>query len=181
MSNEMEHMLAVYCAPVLLGKKPAALFARPYWWQETVATQALDRLGLRVITLHRLNKSPPVFVYHQGLLDETLKHETVTRHLVKIGYTPWNGVQSSLEHLMVRFHNSREFPHEIGFFLGYPPEDVLGFIHHRNQGCKLCGQWKVYSDVNRARGMFTEYDRCKQTLLDYIRRGGSIEHYCPME
>lgn len=33
-----------------------------------------------------------------------------------------------LEQLRSRLHGSEEFPHEIGVFLGYPLNDVLGFI-----------------------------------------------------
>jgi hypothetical protein len=79
-----------------------------------------------------------------------------------------------LRYLAKRFRESEEFPHEIGFFLGYPPEDVLGFIRHRGARCKLCGTWKVYSDVEKARLLFGEYARCRQRLLEYIRGGGTI-------
>ncbi|MDR1204912.1 MAG: DUF3793 family protein [Peptococcaceae bacterium] len=174
MSDRMENMLAAYCAPVLLGKKPAALFARPDWWEEAAASGALGRHGLHTFMFCRANKNSLIFVYNRGLLNAALRHEAVSRYLIGIGYMPRDGVQSCLNRIAGRFGNSGEFPHEIGFFLGYPPEDVLGFIHHRNQGCKLCGLWKVYSDVDRACGLFAEYERCKRVLLDYIRRGGSI-------
>jgi hypothetical protein len=181
MSYQTENMLAAYCAPVLLGKKPAALFTKPDWWEEATVSRALCRYGFHTLMLHKADKNPSVFLYSPRLLSETLKHETVCRHLAKIGYAPQDGVESCLDFLAGRFRDSDEFPHEIGFFLGYPPEDVLGFIHHKDQGCKLCGQWKVYSDVDRARGLFAEYERCKQVLLDYIRRGGSIAQNSPMD
>ena len=34
---------------------------------------------------------------------------------------------------------SGEFPHEVGLFLGYPPEDVKGFIDHRANNFKCAG------------------------------------------
>jgi hypothetical protein len=68
----------------------------------------------------------------------------------------------------------REFPHEIGFFLGYPPPDVLGFIHHRGARCKLCGPWKVYGDVERAAALFEEYAGCRRRLLEHLQGGGSV-------
>jgi hypothetical protein len=90
--------------------------------------------------------------------------------------SPWTsaGLEAQLCYLAGRFRESEEFPHEIGFFLGYPPEDVLGFIRHRGAHCKLCGMWKVYSDVEKARFLFSEYARCRQRLLEYIREGGTI-------
>lgn len=39
-----------------------------------------------------------------------------------------------------------EFPHEIGFFFGYPAEDVFAFIREKGHNYKLVGDWKVYGD-----------------------------------
>ena len=44
-----------------------------------------------------------------------------------------------------------EFPHEVGLFLGYPPEDVEGFIENKACSCKLTGYRKVYSDEEKAK------------------------------
>lgn len=44
-----------------------------------------------------------------------------------------------------------EFPHEVGLFLGYPPEDVEGFIENKARSCKITGYWKVYSDEEKAK------------------------------
>ena len=41
---------------------------------------------------------------------------------------------------------SGEFPHEVGLFLSYPPEDVKGFIAHRANDFKCAGLWKVYGN-----------------------------------
>ena len=38
---------------------------------------------------------------------------------------------------------SGEFPHEVGLFLSYPPEDVKGFIDHRANNFKCAGLWTV--------------------------------------
>ncbi len=56
-----------------------------------------------------------------------------------------------------------EFPHEIGLFLSYPPEDVRGFIKNRRSGCKLVGTWKVYGDEENAKHKFDLYKKCTDT------------------
>lgn len=68
----------------------------------------------------------------------------------------------------------REFPHEIGLFLGYQPEDVEGFRRHRGRSCKLCGYWKVYSDMERAQRLFRRYDRCREGLCARLAGGASL-------
>ena len=48
--------------------------------------------------------------------------------------------------LACRFREDKEFPHEVGLFLSYPPEDVKGFIDHRAGGFKCteiyCTLWQ---------------------------------------
>lgn len=62
------------------------------------------------------------------------------------------GLAALLRHLRRRLLWREGFPHEIGLFLGYPPEDVQGFLADPGGGrCKLCGHWKVYHDVEGAR------------------------------
>ena len=42
-------------------------------------------------------------------------------------------------HLIHRLRSEGEFPHEIGLFLSYPPEDVLGFICNRGVQSQVRG------------------------------------------
>lgn len=54
------------------------------------------------------------------------------------------------------------FPHEVGFFLGYPAEDVLGFIEHDGRDFLALGPWKVYANLERALATFEGYRRCTE-------------------
>ena len=90
------------------------------------------------------------------------------------GYPMEEGLDALLEHLSERIMTNREFPHEIGLFLGYPVEDVRGFIEQRGKDCKLSGYWKVYGDEQAARRLFHQFDRCRDTARGYIERGMTI-------
>ena len=68
---------------------------------------------------------------------------------------------------MRRLQTFGAFPHEVGLFLSYPPEDVRGFIEHRGHGSKCEGCWKVYGDAKRARATFRAYKKCTDC---YCRR-----------
>ena len=48
------------------------------------------------------------------------------------GYDTSN-LEACLERLKERIAQCEEFPHEIGMFLGYPLEDVRGFIEKQRQ------------------------------------------------
>mgnify|MGYP001624580288 CR=1 FL=1 len=66
------------------------------------------------------------------------------------------------------------FPHEIGAFLGYPAEDVRGFIENEGRKYLMIGYWKVYSDLAGARMIFKEYDRAKKCAVNEFLTGKSI-------
>lgn len=67
----------------------------------------------------------------------------------------------------VRQISSRKlgFPHEIGVFLGYPKEDVEGFIHNEGRKYLMIGYWKVYSNPSRAKMIFKSYDQAKEGVV----------------
>ena len=58
-----------------------------------------------------------------------------------------------------RLAQSGQFPHEIGLFLGYPPCDVLGFLHDAGRHSKLSGYWQVYGDAQAALALFAKYKK----------------------
>ena len=68
-----------------------------------------------------------------------------------------------------------EFPHEVGLFLGYPPEDVEGFIENKARSCKLTGYWKVYSDEEKAKKIFAKYSKCTRVYTEQYADGKTIE------
>ena len=70
---------------------------------------------------------------------------------------------------------SGEFPHEVGLFLSYPPEDVKGFIDHRANGFKYAGLWKVYGDEEKARSLFAKYKKCTEIYCALWQSGSKLE------
>ena len=70
---------------------------------------------------------------------------------------------------------SGEFPHEVGLFLSYPPEDVLGFILNKACNHKCVGCWKVYSDEQAAKCIFRRYKKCSKIYSQQWEQGKSIE------
>lgn len=67
-----------------------------------------------------------------------------------------------------------EFPHEIGYFLGYPYEDVHEFIIQRGENYKVFGAWKVYSNVEQALTTFESYRACTKHLTHIYQQGHSL-------
>lgn len=67
-----------------------------------------------------------------------------------------------------------EFPHEIGYFLGYPYEDVYQFIVQHGENYQVFGAWKVYTNVKQALATFDSYRACTQHLTYVYQQGCSL-------
>ena len=67
-----------------------------------------------------------------------------------------------------------EFPHEIGYFLGYPYEDVHQFIVQHGENYKVFGAWKVYANVEQALTTFDSYRACTQYLTYIYQQGCTL-------
>ncbi|MBQ7128480.1 MAG: DUF3793 family protein, partial [Clostridia bacterium] len=68
-----------------------------------------------------------------------------------------------------------QFPHEVGLFLGYPPEDVKGFIENNAKCSKCVGCWKVYGDEEKAKKCFENYKKCTRIYKELYLKGKTIE------
>ena len=71
--------------------------------------------------------------------------------------------------------SSKDFPHEIGLFLGYPVEDVKGFIKHKGECSKCIGCWKVYGDVQKAEDTFDRYKKCTSDYAARLKMGMTLD------
>lgn len=164
-----DEMLVQYGSPTLAGIKTGNLFTCPFTDRvETMQemrrlNRALVPRGLRILPLRYSAKRVLVYLYRPDRLEKDLSSREASELLERAGYRHENANQCVIE-LIHRLNDlESEFPHEIGLFLSYPPEDVRGFIDHREAGCKLIGTWRVYGDADRARKIFDRYRRCTES------------------
>ena len=57
-----------------------------------------------------------------------------------------------------------EFPHEMGLLLGYPVEDVEGFIENKGHNYLYAGYWKVYGHVEEKKALFNRYEEARKVF-----------------
>lgn len=174
-----EEMIVRHCSPTLAGMKTANIFtcnfesntalreSLRYW------NRLLVKKGLRVVSLRYKNKRALIYVYRPARLTADLRSEEARKLLCEYGYDP-DTAPRCLPQLMKRIDECEEFPHEIGLFLGYPPEDVCGFIKN-DTPCKCVGTWKVYGDEVAAQKLFAKYNKCTKCYCAQLARGRSIE------
>lgn len=176
-----EELIVRHCSPTLAGLKTGNLFSCTCQSRQEL-TENLRRLnatlvpkGLRVIPLRIRDGRALIYVYRTSGLKRDLSDRQARTLLEKNGYTPDQSDQCIMQ-LIRRIRGSEEFPHEIGLFLGYPPEDVCGFIEHKACDHKCVGCWKVYGDEAAARRTFAKYEKCTRVYESRWRQGRSLAH-----
>ncbi len=181
--RQFEQTLALHCAPSLAGIKPADLisWAPPEQGGGEVLdyyAKLLDRRGICLRALGPCRKRTLLLIFRPRQLNGWLEQPQVAAMLEQAGYPVSGGTEALLRHLGRRLEGGT-FPHEIGLFLGYPPEDVAGFLRDGGRSCKLCGPWKVYGDVEAAERRFAAFQRCRASLSRRVAQGIPLAQVFP--
>lgn len=172
-------LLVRHCAPTLAGLKTGSLFSCSFNQTETMfaCLRRWNRLftdfGIRTLPLSRVRQRTLIYTYRPSALRIDLAAPQAAQLLTELDY-PHACPERSVAHLINRLRLSRTFPHEIGLFLGYPPEDVCGFMQDP-AACKLSGCWKVYGNVRAAQIRFDSFRSCTQSCCALLTHGVPLE------
>ena len=175
-----EKHIVQHCAPTLAGIKTGNLFSCACASKESLISslRKLNRKlvpkGIRVLPLRFSKKRALIYVYRPEELERDLHQKEAAALLKAAGYEN-NAPQYCVNELIRRLRRKEEFPHEIGLFLSYPPEDVKGFIENKGACCKCVGCWKVYGDEEEAQNRFERYKLCTADFCRQWHNGVSIE------
>lgn len=167
------------CAPTMACLKTGNMFVCGFECQEQMTCELrelnlrLGEKGLRILPLRWTGGKVLLYMYRPKLLERDLQNALSQKILAECGYTSSKGSRCLAE-LMARLRTGSDFPHEIGLFLGYPPADVDGFMHRKDE-YKYCGLWKVYDDVDSALRQFERCRRCTEAYLRCYAQGTSLE------
>lgn len=167
-------------SPTLAGMKTGSLFTCPFagkqamqdcvrCWNHTLAAK-----GLRVLPLRWQGQRALIYLYRPARLAKDLQCPEARALLAPRGYC-CDDPTRCVGRLMQRLREAEEFPHEIGLFLSYPPEDVRGFIQSPPCGFKCVGCWKVYGDAAAARRTFGRYRRCTERFCARFAQGTTLD------
>ena len=175
-----EELLVRHCAPTMAGIKTAGMFSYEYDDEKSLhdsicnINKAIVPKGMCMIVLRNRNNKALVYFYRPEMLKSDLSDNLGKSILDERGY-PTHNVNRCISELRKRLSQSSEFPHEIGLFLGYPPEDVKGFIDNKAESAKCVGFWKVYGDEKSAEEKFRQYRQCIGSYCRYYNKYHSID------
>ena len=175
-----EEIIIAQCSPTMAGLKTGSLFN----YQMKNKQEVLNRIrslnsrlvprGARILPLKFHGGRVLIYMYRPSQLKKDLSHQMAVRLLAERNY-PVNHPERCIKELISRLNRSEHFPHEIGLFLGYPPEDVHGFIENKAAYAKYVGIWKVYGDEGEAKSRFEQFRKCTRVYTECFRKHHSFD------
>lgn len=176
--SNTESLFIRYAAPTICGIKPANLFTLS---ESQFMTENLKKLeaNLKVqnlcMTFFKTSSNRwMIFVYDFVWIRQIISTALIQAYLKGKGYTDPSNTLLTLKQLFNHLQNHKNFPHEIGLFLGYPIEDVIGFEENHGKNCKYCGYWKSYSDTSEAKTCCAKYKWCSELCKQLFDEGLSV-------
>lgn len=177
--NWLEAFLVKHCSPTLAALKTANLFncccpderelrENVEYWNDIM----IDK-GIKLFVMRYGGGRALIYVCRLPDLQKRLSDPQIVEFLSRYGYESDN-VMYSINRLRTRLCEENGFPHEIGVFLGYPLEDVRGFIDNGGKGFLCAGIWKVYNNLDEAEKAFYRFKKCSDIYMHLWESGKSV-------
>lgn len=174
--SNVEARLALQCAPVITGIKVANLLIVSTE-DELQIERILKGTEIRYYCLFRNKIKSIYFLYRLKEFRIYMQEEAVLHALRQFEYTDLSmiGVLKAFQNRYESYMKQQMgFPHEMGILLGYPLEDVEGFIKNKGEKYLYAGYWKVYKEVEEKKLLFDAYESAKEGLVLLVANGYSI-------
>ncbi len=175
--RRVELQIVLQCAPTLAGLKISNLLILPRELEHS-ARYALGHIGLIGYRLAYDRQRVVMLVFKKERLVAYFQQDEVQRFLKGFGYGA-EGFGAALALFQRRYQEfvqrRKDFPHEMGVFLGYPLCDVKGFIENKGDGFVLAGYWKVYENAYQTRRLFKLFDDRKDDMVCMLSKGYTLE------
>ena len=179
-ASRLAELLVRHSSPTLAGIKTGSLFSLSQCFnddlKEAIVQFNCSSKGKNIclIPVRSDQNRTLLYVYRPSFLKQDFRCAKCRNYLEKLGYPVEKAVACVREYID-RLSKSSEFLHEIGFFLGYPADDVIGFIEHGSKCAKCKSAWLVYSDIAGAKRKSRAYRTCQKIYMANWRQGKSIE------
>jgi hypothetical protein len=174
--KSIEMQLALQCAPLLGGLKVSNLFIVNNE-NAGYVLKIFFKTNISCFVLNVTDKKTIFFLYKADELIEHMNTDEVKKLLNILGYYD-KDFKQFLIILKKRYKNYMKdavyFPHEMGLLLGYPPEDVYGFIINNGKNFLYAGYWKVYKNLSDKINLFKKFSEAKENAVQLVLNGVGI-------
>lgn len=175
--ESIEMRIAFQCAPFIAGLKISNLliFRRD---ELDELKDILKQAGISYFVVAVMDMKAVVLVFDRYRLAGYLQEGKVRQIFREMGYQDF-ALGKILLVFRLRYESylmqKQEFPHEMGLLLGYPVEEVEGFIFNRGRNCLYAGYWKVYKDLPEKMLLFHKFEKARDAVVQLSFRGIGIE------
>ena len=175
--KSIETQIALQCAPLISGLKVSNLLIISAE-DEALVRVILRRSGISFFRLLRTGENVTFHLFRKNPLEAYLKQQEVEAMLAEAGYAELSlgNILSTFQKRYAHYMSAGgRFPHEMGLLLGYPAEDVKGFVENEGKNFLYSGYWKVYADVEEKRRLFQKFENAKETVIQLLSYGVGIQ------
>lgn len=175
--KSIETQIALQCAPLISGLKVSNLLIISAE-DEALVRVILRRFGISFFRLLRTGEKVTFLLFRKNPLEAYLKQQEVEAMLAEAGYAELSlgNILSTFQKRYAHYMSAGgRFPHEMGLLLGYPAEDVKGFVENEGKNFLYSGYWKVYADVEEKRRLFQKFENAKETVIQLLSYGVGIQ------
>ena len=174
--EKLKLCLVMETAPLLKGMKQSCILVVTPENLKSIRRE-LKKTDISCAVLHTREKKEVIMLYRAQAMEQYLQEEKVKKFLQNYGYR-CKSLSDYIALLRLRvvcfYEKSHTFPHEIGAFLGYPIQDVEGFIENAGKNYLLSGYWKVYSNMQAAKELFRKFDEAKDSATRELLDGKQL-------
>lgn len=175
--DNVRTQLALQCAPVLSGVKMSNLLIISNQNESYLHELIKDTDLIYFKVLQTENKTTYLLFWREMLQTYLLQKEVIGilyelgYHNMHLGYI----LRKYAQRYMSWSRGNSEFPHEMGLLLGYPIDDVEGFIQHQGKNYLYSGYWKVYGRVEEKKRLFSTYEMATTKIMQMMYQGMSVK------
>lgn len=174
--RDLNLKIALQCAPLLTGIKISNLLIVDQT-SKLSAMELFQETALSYYVLYESEQKVTFYLYDETEVLAYLSTPSVIEAMRQLGYEDFE-LESLMEQISIHYTeymtSQGEFPHELGLLLGYPAEDVIGFIVNEGKNYLYTGYWKVYANVQETVRLFEQYQSAKENVIRMVARGISI-------
>ncbi|MDD3795538.1 MAG: DUF3793 family protein [Lachnospiraceae bacterium] len=175
--KNIETQLAIQCAPLIAGLKISNLLIIQKACLRRIK-RILRDTGISYCILLVTEEKATLLLYDEAQMQEYLLKQVISDFLKQMGYQ-----SCLLEEVLAEFGNRYRkyrrkeilFPHEMGLLLGYPMEDVKGFIQNQGRNFLHTGYWKVYENLAEKLRLFQQFETAQKTVVKLVSRGVELK------
>lgn len=160
--------------PVILGSKPSEILnisindeLRNSKLQE-IENFFSDCIKISYKVINTCDGGTRILFVNKNSLANVLSNKKCVNFLKFIGYPANANVNDYLDILINKLH-SKDFPHEIGIFLGYPLKDVVGFMGYGNYKFYKTKNWRIYGDPSISEKVYNNFIEDRKKMKNLLR------------